>query len=42
MKELQNGMLMIMKNEQVWVSAGFGMATADLPRTPNISHTTHK
>ncbi|GET00728.1 hypothetical protein GLOIN_2v1790940 [Rhizophagus clarus] len=32
MKELQAGIPMIMKNEQVWVSAGFGMSTADLPQ----------
>src|SRR2546423_3412726 len=32
MKELQSGILMTIKNEQVWVSAGFGMVTADLPQ----------
>ncbi|GBC04305.1 hypothetical protein RclHR1_05600005 [Rhizophagus clarus] len=32
MKKLQAGIPMIMKNEQVWVSAGFGMSTADLPQ----------
>jgi hypothetical protein len=32
MKELQNGMLMKIKDEQVWISAGFGMSTADLPQ----------
>jgi hypothetical protein len=31
-KELQNGILMTLKDEQVWVTAGFGMATADLPQ----------
>ena len=30
MKELQNGILMTIRDEQVWVSAGFGMGTADL------------
>ena len=37
MKELQNGMLMKMKNEQVWVSAGLGMATADLPQGNDLA-----
>ena len=32
MKELQNGMLMKIKDEQVWISARFGMSTADLPQ----------
>ncbi|GES95457.1 hypothetical protein GLOIN_2v1483751 [Rhizophagus clarus] len=32
MKELQAGIPMIMKNEQVWVRAGFGMNTANLPQ----------
>jgi hypothetical protein len=30
MKELQSGIIMTIKNEQVWVSAGFGMIMADL------------
>ena len=37
MKELQSGVLMTAKNEQVWVSAGFGMATADLPQGNDIA-----
>ncbi|CAB5384706.1 unnamed protein product [Rhizophagus irregularis] len=32
MKELQNGIPMMIKDEQVWISAGFGMGTADLPQ----------
>ena len=32
MKELQSGILMTTRNEQVWVSAGLGMVTADLPQ----------
>jgi len=32
MKELQSGVLMTTRNEQVWVSAGLGMVTADLPQ----------
>ncbi|PKK64248.1 hypothetical protein RhiirC2_787785 [Rhizophagus irregularis] len=32
MKELQSGILMPTKDGQVWVTAGFGMATADLPQ----------
>lgn len=32
MKELQSGILMTIRDEQVWVSAGFGMCTADLPQ----------
>ena len=31
MKELQDGIAMKIKDEKVWVTAGFGMATADLP-----------
>jgi hypothetical protein len=31
-KDLQNGILMEMRDEQVWVTAGFGMVTADLPQ----------
>ena len=32
MKKLQSGVLMITRNKQVWVSAGLGMVTADLPQ----------
>jgi hypothetical protein len=37
MKELQHGILMSTKNEQVWISAGFGMATADLPQGNDLA-----
>ena len=32
MKKLQSGILIITRNKQVWVSAGLGMVTADLPQ----------
>ena len=37
MKDLQSGVLMHIKNEQVWVTAGFGMATADLPQGNDLT-----
>ncbi|CAB4491660.1 unnamed protein product [Rhizophagus irregularis] len=37
MKELQNGIPMMIKDEQVWISAGFGMGTADLPQGNDIA-----
>lgn len=37
MKELQRGVLMPIKNGQVWVTAGLGMCTADLPQGNDLA-----
>ena len=37
MKELQREVLMPIKNGQVWVTAGLGMCTADLPQGNNLA-----